>query len=269
MQIRLLILVTALVVVGCRQAAEPPSNETEAARSQAELSTDAEQARLWRELAEAGGAEGLAAAAIERGAVQQRAVVISPERSTQAKYEAFPEGVESALAILSLPEMAEDELTMTAQVVAADGEFLTLDLGDQGTLQVQAKVGGRSLMAAAGESAQVRVSRGNPFERNDFLSIQLERETVLHALVGGAQPVRISAPELLLTATQTGEVEGNTMAVAVQVSRANARVLQVGEQTEVAGLTVKVLASIAVQGEAAYALPGEPYRLEILAWRGR
>lgn len=263
----LFIVLIAIAAVGCGQATAPPDDTTDAAHAQAGLSTDPEQARLWQEVAERGGAADLEAAVVESGAVQTRTPVTVEGKPIEAQTAEFPEAMASGLAVLALPEMAEDELLVTAQVAASDGEFLTLDLGDHGTLQVQAKIGGRALRAAAGETAQVRVRRGTPFERNDFLAIRLERDQVLHALVGGTEPVRISAPELLLEAVQFGEPEGNAMAVSVQVSRANPRILRMGEETEVAGLTVKVLASVAVQGEAAYALPGEPYRLEILAWR--
>ena len=262
------VLFIALAAVGCGQAAAPPDSSTDAARAQAELSADPGQAKLWQEVAERGGASDLEAAVVESGAVRKRTPATVEGKPIEATPIELPEAIDSGLAVLALPQMEEEaELITTAQVAASDGQFLTLDLGDYGTLQVQAKIGGRALRAAAGETAQVRLRRGTPFERNDFLTIQLERDQVLHALVGGTEPVRISAPELLLEAAQFGEPEGNAMAVSVQVSRAKPRILRMGEETEVAGLTVAVLASVAVQGDAAYALPGEPYRLEILAWR--
>ena len=132
----LFIVLIALAAVGCGQAAAPPDNTTDAARAQAELSGDPEQALLWQEVAERGGAAHLEAAVVERGAVQARTPVTVEGKPIEARTAEFPEAMASGLAVLALPEMAEDELVVTAQVAASDGEFLTLDLGDHGTEKV-------------------------------------------------------------------------------------------------------------------------------------
>ena len=61
-------------------------------------------------------------------------------------------------------------------------------------------------------------------------------------------------------------------AAAVRLTlRGQTHVLAPGEQADFAAadVTVKVLSSIAVEGESANAVEGDPYRLELLGWRTR
>ncbi len=58
------------------------------------------------------------------------------------------------------------------------------------------------------------------------------------------------------------------MAVKLSAGR-ESRALEPGERAvfRQAGLAVELRANIAVQGESANALPGRPYRIELLGWR--
>ena len=83
---------------------------------------------------------------------------------------------------------------------------------------------------------------------------KLENDDLLYALVGGDGPVTLKVEAYDLSAAQVGEPEGNTIAVEVSAG-GESQTLSAGEQATLRkpGLTVEVKASVAVQGESAYA----------------
>jgi hypothetical protein len=191
-------------------------------------------------------------------------MVASP--TTQVTQAPFPESVTGAVVLQELPEL-DAAFSGSATVQSAGGEFLALDLGGGQLIRLHAKVRGGPLTAQVGEQAQLYLRRGDPFARNDILALRLPADELVHALVGNNGPVRFTIPTRELTVAQTGSVEGNTMPVTVSMG-SEAHTLRPGEQADFrTGLTVQVVASVAVQGEAANALPGRPYRVEILGWR--
>jgi hypothetical protein len=184
--------------------------------------------------------------------------------------------MESGIVIVDVPEQV-DKYSGPVRVKAVEGEFLTLDLGGKGELVLQAKVRGGPLRAAVGDKGQVAFRQGDPFKRNDLLTLKLPNDALLYAIIGGSRPVRVSAKEFDLSARQLSpsEVKGE-----VNVEQANqtdlrlslrgeTHTLSPGEQADFdsAKMTIKLLASQAIEGEAADAVEGDPYRVVLFGWR--
>ncbi len=262
-----LVVVTVGLTAACQRA---PSRPSAVAQAQADLTLDTAQARLWAQAATAGTGPAAPGLQVEGGAVRQRVAVRIPERPTQQGEPVFPPEVQAGLAMLAAPALAEP-FSGPATVGSVRGEVLTLDLGQGRVLRLHAKVGGGPVRAAAGDSARLfyRTS-GDPFFRNEAIDLQLPGDRLVYALVGAEAPVRLEIPSAGVRAAQVEQPDSNTMAVAVTVG-SERRTLRPGEQAEFpkARLTVKLLASVAVQGEAVHAVEGDPYRIELLAWRTR
>lgn len=265
-------LITPLIVVplvGCQAPTLPPSDALSAGETQSSLAVDSEQANLWLEAARSGATPGIQNFQVRdaAAALRPRLVVQITDQPAEQQRLAFPADVPSGLAVLGLPDI-DRSYTGVARVSAVDGEFVTLDLGESRLLELHAKVRGGPVRARPGETAELMFRQGDPYERNDLLAVKLEDDDLLYTLVGGNTPVRLSISSHGLNAVQLGEPDRNMMNVRVTIG-SEARTLRAGDEAifSQAGLTVKVLASVAVQGEAANALEGEPYRLELLGWR--
>lgn len=268
MRMQCLLILTGLMLVGgCAPAPEAPKDAREAARTQAELSTDAEQARLWQEAAESGTTAGMEQLSVEGSPVRTRQPAVVPDQAVEAQRKAYPETIQSAVTVVSAAEL-DAPFSGPARVASTDGEFLTLDLGEERVLSLQTKVRGGPLRVKEGETAELLYRAGDPFARNDVIALKLEDDDLLYALVGADGPVSLELEAFDLTAKQVGEPKDNTMAVEIS-SGGESHTLSAGEQATLRkpGLTVEVKASVAVQGESAYALPGRPYRIELLGWR--
>jgi hypothetical protein len=256
------------VALGLACAPETPRDAQALAEAQATLAVDSSQARLWTEAARSGAAAGLADARADSSVVQRRPEGV-PDRPPRAAERPFPDRVEAALAIRSAPEL-EQPFSGRASVRSSRGEFLILDLGGDRTLRLQVKVGGRPLRASEGESVDVFYRQGDVLEGGNVLALRLARDDLVFAIQSDTMPVSLTlpGPRIRIRARQVGTPEGNTMDVALTVG-AETRTLRPGQQAGFAraGLTMKLLASIAVQGEAAPALEGPPYGIELLGWR--
>ena len=251
--------------IACAPADTAPGRASEIAEGQAALATDSSQARLWREAINEGAAAPLAEAHTDEPVAGGARLVVT-DRPGRASQEAFPASVDAALVLAEAPDL-DEPYAGTARVQSASGEFLTLDLDGAGTLSIHSRVGGRALRAAEGEVAEVLFRRGTPFARDDVLGVRLERDDLVYALVGADEPVRFDITSHAIRVAQVGEPEGNVLSVSLTVGR-ETQTLNIGDQVDFrAGLTVKLLASVAVQGQAANALPGRPYRVELLGWR--
>lgn len=262
---RLHLVLVPGVLLGCQPSA--PSETAGAAEAQAQLATDSTQARLWSE--RAGGAAGidLERLAVDSLVVRSPTPALAPGISEQViPTQAFPESVVDAVVVHSAPEDVVP-FDGRATVTEVTGDFVTLDVGAGELLRIQARVGGRSLRLSPGEAAELSFRQGDPTARDDVLSLRTEGEDFVYALVGSLEPVRITIENRGLVAAQVGSPDGNTMSVDVTLGRETQRLTPGAEAAFGGGLTVKVLASVAVQGQAANVLPGRPYRLELVAWR--
>ena len=254
----------------CRDVEGPPRDSSAVAEAQAELTPDPAQAALWRQAAGTPAIEGLEEAIVDTNAVRRRRPVQIYEQQAETRPAPFSEEVEAAVAPLDVPEL-EEPFSGTATIRSMDGQILELDLGGGRVLSVQVKVPGAPLAFATGDAAQVYLRSGTPFERHDIIAIRSDDEVLVYALVGGGEAVRFTVPNFDLRVAQDGEVTRNTMAVRFGRGRRGTRTLAQGEQTafDSAALTVKVLASLAIEGPSANAVAGRPYRVEVLAWRSR
>lgn len=253
----------------CTLPGLPPSDPERIADEQAALAASPEQAELWRRGAASGAFNGIEKLTTDRPAVASRRIVAVSSKAAPRTQQAFPQSLRTAV-VVNMPIQFEEPLRGTARVRSVEGEFVELEIGDQQVLQLQAKFDGTPLRARAGQSAQVFLRTGDIYERNDILAVRVPEDEMIYALVGASNPVRLSLEERGFLAEQTGKPEGNTMQVRVSF-RGETRVLSQGQQADFgeAGMTLKVLASVAVQGPAANALEGEPYRIELVAWRSR
>jgi hypothetical protein len=184
--------------------------------------------------------------------------------------------MESGFVVIEAPDQV-DRYSGTVRVTAIEGEFLTLDLGGKGTLVLQAKVRGGPLRATAGEKGKIVFRRGDPFARNDLVSLKLPDDALLYAVDGGREPVRMTAKSFGFTARQLTGSDAKGEAAAPQPNTAALRLtldgethlLRPGDQARfsAAKMTIELWASLAIEGESANAIEGDPYRVELFGWR--
>lgn len=255
------------ILVGCAQQ-EPPENTADAAIAQAKVTADPKQQELWAAVAKAGPPPGMEKLQAGDRAVATRALPITKDQPTQMTLQPIAESVPAAFVALDVPKDLP-EFAGAAQVLAVREALQTIDLdvGQSAPLRLQVKVRNGALRIASGETVQLAMRQGDPFRRDDLFAIRAENDDFAYSLVGGQGPVKLEIPLLRLTASQTGEAKDGATGVTVTLDR-EIRVIAPGEEAafKTGGLTVKVLASVAAQGEVANALP-EPHRLEIMAWR--
>lgn len=261
-----LFIIMFVLMVGCTTTGTTRGGAS-TAEIQAELSTDPAQAELWREAVKNDAVSGIENAFVEGPVVKERKIVWVADRQVKSKRIKIPEAVHSSVRVLATPEFKE-EFTDTVRVKSVDGEFLVLDLGKGRTLNLQTKVRGERLRARVGEMARIQLRQGEPFRRNDLVALKLPEDDLIYALVGSKEPVHLKVDIHSLSAKQIGKSEQNSMSVQVVIG-GESRILKQGQQADFqqSKLTVKIVASIAVLGEAANVLPGQPYRLELIGWR--
>jgi len=259
-----MVIVTAAAILAC---GGPPDTPADAARAQAGLAADSAQAELWQEAAAGELGAPIEELRVDSAAVRRLAVPQVPDRPAATQQQELPAAVDAAVIVQSAPSLTEP-YSGPVQVRSAQAEGLVLDIGREATLDLQIRVGGRAVQAQAGETGQLYLRQGEPFARDDVLGLRLKNDDVIYALVGRDEPVRFGIGSHGMRVAQSGEPSGNVMPVSVSVA-GETRMLRPGEQVtfERARLTVKLLASVAVQGEAANALPGRPYRVELIGWR--
>ncbi|MDQ3698768.1 MAG: hypothetical protein M3373_12225 [Gemmatimonadota bacterium] len=257
----------AVLVLACRQGA--PERGDAAAESQADLVADSAQARLWREAA-ARSPLDMEALRLDSAVVRPAARQPVPERAApEQPARPFHQSVDAALVLVEAPAV-DPPYSGPARVTVA-GEYVSLDIGDGRTIRLHIKVAGNPLRAQTGEQGQLFFAHhGDPFVATDRLALRLPQDDLLYALVGDTSLVRLALPPFRLTAQQIEPIENNTTPVRVTVG-GETRTMRHGETAafRTGNLTVRVLASVAVRGEAAHALPGEPFRLHLLGWRTR
>jgi hypothetical protein len=182
----------------------------------------------------------------------------------------FDASVDAGLTLVDAP-VFDAPFSGAVRVSAVSGEYLTLDLGQGRTARLHVKVAGAALRAQNGDQGQLLFAHsGEPQIANDQLTLRLPQDDLLYALVGSSNLVRLTLPAFRLTAQQIEPVENNTAPVRITIG-GETHVARYGETVrfDTGNLTVRVLASIAVRGEAANALPGEPNRIHLLGWRTR
>ena len=205
-----LAIVIMLPLAACQTPGQPFATNSSVAEAQAELTTDPAQAALWRQAAENSAATGIREVPVPADAVASPATVTIADRPAAMARVPFPATMESGIVIVDVPEQV-GKYSGAARVTAIEGEFLTLDLGGKGELVLQAKVRGGPLRATVGDKGQVVFRQGDPFRRDDLLTVKLPNDALLYAIIGGSKPVRISAKAFDLSARQLApsEVKGD------------------------------------------------------------
>ena len=266
----------ALSLAACQSPGEPFATDSSVAEAQAKLATDPAQAELWQQAAENDSAAGITDVPVpDEPVIAPSALTIADQPAEMARVP-FPVTMDSGIVIVAVPDQM-DKFAGTASITAVEGEFLTLDLGGKGNLVVQAKVRGGPLRASVGDKGQVSFRQGDPFRRNDMLMLKLPNDALLYEVVGGQKPVRLSSKTFGLSAHQLTVSESRKLksvpqpnSTALRLSLdGESRVLVPGEQANfgAAKMTVKLLSSLAVEGESANAIEGDPYRVELFGWR--
>jgi hypothetical protein len=268
------IVVITLFAVALFGSCGPKTQRKDAAsdaQKQSELSTNQDQARLWKE----SNKQGLEKIPQPGQAVEPRQPGAIPNTAVQSKPGPLPKGLQGGVRIIALPQLPgerEKSFTNNAQVRRVEGEQIELDLGGQGQLVLFARARGGPLRANPGEQAQLDLRfRDDPFDRQQILALRLANgDGVVSALDSGDKPVTVNIPLFKLVATQTGNPEKNNMNVMVTVG-GERKMLSPGQLVEFpeAGLTVGVVGSDAFVGESANAAEGRPYALNIVAWPGK
>jgi len=259
-----------LGVAGCaRDEGEKPADPKGVAEAQSRLAATPEQASLWQKAA--GTALGLEKAPVVENPVVPRPRVSFPDRKApepevSAQFSASATGVR----VLSAPDLPDRAFEGAAKVLQAEGDRLVLDFGNQRVLNLQIRVGGSPLRAAAGAFAQVdlRIRRGQQ-ARREIIAIRLaENDGILSVLESGREPIALKVPLFQLTARQVGNPEAGTMPVEIRVG-SESKVLAPGQSAEFSDgrLTVLLESSTAVTGAAAAAdAEGPPFAMRLRAW---
>jgi hypothetical protein len=252
------LLILALALAACGKS-EPPSTPADAIKAQAELSTDPRQKELWEAAGKSEPPAGLEKLHAGEQSVATRERVVIADQEVIATPQPLGEGISADLAAYT------GQARVTA--VRAENQVIELDVGKGASVRLQAKARNGALRIAAGETVQVVVREGDPAQRNDLVAIRAKGDDFAYSLVGGNSPVRLDIEMFKLVATQAGESKGNSMDVTVAIGNER-RSLSPGDESafKSSGLTVKVVSSVAAQGEDANRLP-EAYRLELLVWR--
>lgn len=261
------LMIFALTLAACAKT-EPPSTPEDAIRAQAELATDAKQKELWAAAAKGEAPSGLENLHAGAESVSTRERVVIPDAPLDARIQPLGEGIAAAARVVEAPpDLAEFTGSARVAAVRAETNLIEIDVGKGAPLRLQAKARNGALRIAAGEPVQVALREGDPARRNDLVAIRAKDDDFAYTLVGGMEPVKLDIPLFRLTAAQAGAARGNSMDVTVSLG-GERRTLAPGDEAafKTGGLTVKVLASVAAQGEDANRLP-EPYRLELLVWR--
>jgi len=229
-------------------------------------SATGDQQELWQRHA---GSANLARLQAGTGEVTAARVLEVDSSPTAQVEERLPPQVATQVLMESVPDQAlgDKPLVTRGRVVNVQAERLTIE-APEGMVQLQIRVGGRTLALREGEEVDIEIRTGSPFRRSDYLQVKGEKDALGYALVGGEGPVTIELPLFNLTARQEDpRADRNTMGVTVRVGEESQRIDELGDtlRFEAAGLFVRVLASIAADEKTAALLP-EPHRLEIIVW---
>ena len=254
--------VAGCALLGACTRQTPARQSAEAARLVSALATSPEQARLWRDAADRGLAPGLERLPIVERPIQRQVLAQAVSQPVAVRPVVIPPGVVSAVRVVAAPAI---DFTGIATVLYVTNERLELDFGQQRTLGVLVRAGGRPIPASAGEQVQVdyRV-RSDPHVPRDVVAIKMASGNGIVSVVqGGDRPVTASVPLFDLSAKQIGQPPSPTVDVGVGASH---RTMTAGETAQVGGLTVTLLASSAHTGDAGR-IEGSPYSINLIGWR--
>jgi hypothetical protein len=248
------------------------------ANEQSQLSTTPEQKRLWQQAADQKQAPGLTN--LDQGSqpVQARQLLTAADQAIPPQGTGLIEpNVKNAVRIVETAGL-QDEYGGSATVkgITNNGEQLLLDLGNNRSVMLQARVDGKALllMPNAAVTIDYRVRNDESNRRQIFALSGPNGVGVARVSETGPMPIAVSVPLFLLDATQSvpssgrGGRGGPAQAV-VNVRVAGAvQTLTSGQTVQFGGVTVTVLGSRSPTGTRVdRLLEGGAYSLELIAWR--
>jgi hypothetical protein len=238
-------------------------------KAMSQLATTPEQKRLWNEAAAGARAAGLDTMPVVDRAVEVRKQVQVPDKGVQSLASELPKSLISGVLVLSAPQIKGNAFTGTARVTRIDGEKVDLEIGPKLTFGLQVRVRGGALKVETGETGRMEYRAGNSvFSRQMILGVLFEKgDGFLTVLEGGSKPVTVQVPTFKLTATQIGNPEKDTMKVEVRVGGSRQMLTQ-GQiySFKEEHLVIGLVGSTAYTGDKAFAVEGDPYSINLIAW---
>jgi hypothetical protein len=244
---RTIVILFFALAAACRHSSPPDPTA---------LAATPEQQRLWREAA----ARGVALDGIEKPdqplAVRRRSTV--PNTPSPTKPIAIPDGMTDGLRIIDGPPSS---YAGDARVTRVDGDRIDLAFGNGSSMAFLARLHGRPLRAAAGETVRVdyRVDEER-FRVPMLFAIRTARGDGV-AMVADASdaPVSISIPLFELTAQQRGT------SVEVRVGSV-AEVLAPGAAATLGPFRVTVIGTAAHSQEERPFIEGQRFGMTLMVW---
>ncbi len=264
----LMLACLGLVLAACAREDETRSlTAEEAADGMSQLAVTPEQAELWKAAPESSAA-ALENISVATQAVESRAHPEDANRPVGGGQFALAAGQPNAVRIISAPEIAKGAYLGPARITAVEGDRVDFDLGEKRQLSVLLRLQSAPLRAKSGDQAQIEFRRrDDPRDRAELFALKAPGQGIVTVLEGATKPVTVSVALYKLTAAQTGEALHGTMPVLVTVG-GEQMTLRQGETADFkrAGLTVGIVASLAVSGEDVNREEGNPYAIRLLAW---
>jgi len=240
-------------------------------------SSTPEQKRLWQQAADQKQAPGLTN--LEQGSqpVQARQLVTAADQAIPPQGTGLLEpNVKSAVRIVATAGL-QDEYGGLATVkgINNNGEQLLLDLGNNRSVMLQARVDGKALVLPlnAGVTIDYRVRNDESNRRQIFALSGPNGVGVARITETGPMPIAVSVPLFMMEAKQSVPPSGRGgggLAQAVVDIRVGGtqQTLTSGQTAQVGGVTVTVLGSRSPTGTRVdRLLEGGAYSLELIAWR--
>lgn len=153
--------------------------------------------------------------------------------------------------------------------VAEAGERITLDAGDGRTIVFVARIGGKPIGLSVGSVVDATFRyRPNPFDYEQVLAVTTGAGTTIVVGVATDQKPAVLAailPGFRIVARQVEKPINGLMPVSVEVADHSERLMP-GAPQPISGVMVQILDSEA-RPEARGVLEGNPYAIDLLAWR--
>jgi len=250
-------------VYGCRR-----SPDTGIAEQLSKRSTTTEQARLWQQAADQQLAPGASRLEQTTQPVVARQSLAVSNQVIQARGVGpdFPAGVMTALRITSIAGLENAEFKGMGVVtdVNANGERLSLDLGQNRTITFAARADGKAVAFGVTRGGMLNVefrARSEPSER-EILAVRAPNGPGIARITEtGRQRLTVRVQLFDLSAAQVADQSS----VDVHVGSAQKRMVP-GETAKLGGLTVNLIASRALTGPLSRTIEGSPYAIELIAW---
>lgn len=270
MRIAITVLLT-LSLAACEQADKGQMDVSKAKPEEivntlSAISTDSKQKELWKNVNPA-LASNIKALSASGGVVKMHKPVEVPDIEVQRPvYPPLSESLVTGVNLLEVPDLTEP-FEGKAKIITVKQDTLQFDLGENRSLFIQAKMGGRSLLMEKDTEVNLHLQLGDPFMRNDILEISNGKTALSWALIGGEEPVTIKFKNLNLVASQIGNPREGSMMVEVRAGDESKVLSDFAKPVQFpkTGISVHVLGSIGATGDKAGVLP-QNYRLEITAW---